>query len=137
MEAVSLNGSMADVVSETGVLVVGGGFLGSHIAAGFAAAGVTTSVLTRSPSVELAERLDGVELHAGDASDAGTFRYALGDLKNVIWCAGGLLPAEANADPVAHVAMVHPPFPRALEVLRFVTGASVTYLSSGGSVYGG
>ncbi len=119
------------------VLVVGAGFLGSHITHGFVARGVATRVLTRQPVDPLtAERLAGSELVFGDAGDVETLRVALGGVEHVVWCVGGLLPADSNADAVRDAATALPPLLHALELLSDEGGRSFTLISSGGTVYG-
>ena len=118
--------------------MVGGGFLGSHIAGALCAAGVRTTVLTRStPSAGSAgARVLGARVVEGDAADAAVFDDALTGCTQVVWCAGGLLPGESNADPIGDVLLSLPAFLTGLEALRRRPGVHMTFFSSGGAVYG-
>jgi UDP-glucose 4-epimerase len=53
-----------------------------------------------------------------------------------VWCAGGLLPAESNDDPIGDVLWSLPALLTALEALRRRPGVGLTFFSSGGAVYG-
>jgi UDP-glucose 4-epimerase len=120
-----------------GVLVVGGGFLGSHLAAGLAADGVRVTVLTRTrPTGSAAARIAGARTVVADANDRAAMERVLENVDHVVWAAGGLLPAESSQDPVADINAALPPLLTMLEVLRARPGTGITFLSSGGTVYG-
>jgi UDP-glucose 4-epimerase len=121
----------------TGVLVVGGGFLGSHIVAGLAAAGARVTVLTRTrPEGAAASRIAGARTVVADAADPAAVERALENVDHVVWCAGGLLPADSNLDPIADVREALPPLLTTLEALRRRPGVGLMFMSSGGTVYG-
>lgn len=118
-------------------LVVGGGFIGTHVARALAERGVPVRVLNRSPlQGDRLERLGQPELLVGDASVRPTLRRALDGIDHVFFCAGGLMPAESNLDPATDAALALPPLLNALEELRDRLDVGFTYLSSGGTVYG-
>ena len=118
------------------VAVIGAGFIGTHVAAALLEAGIDTVVITRSP-LEQRKRilLDGARLAIIDANARELLRPHLDGVDHVIYCASGLMPAEANLDPTADIHLSLPPFLHTLEALRD-TGAGLTFLSSGGTVYG-
>ena len=119
------------------VLVVGGGFIGSHIAAGLHRAGRDVTVLTRTaPQGGTARRLDQIATVVGDAADDGLVAAVVDRVRNVVWCAGGLLPADSNLDPLGDVQASLPPLLTVLQALRAKGRGSMTFLSSGGTVYG-
>ena len=121
----------------TGILVVGGGFLGSHIVAGLAAEGTRVTVLTRTrPQGAAAYRIAGARTLVADAADPAAVERALENVDHVVWCAGGLLPADSNLDPIADVREALPPLLAMLEALRQRPGIGLTFMSSGGTVYG-
>ncbi len=128
----------AKLAPDRGVLVVGGGFLGTHVVSGFVAAGVRTTLLTRTvpTSPAAARRVAGARLVLGDAAGPQAMEEALNGAGDVIWCAGGLLPDDSNADPVGDVLATLPAFLTCLEAVRGRVGIGVTLLSSGGAVYG-
>jgi UDP-glucose 4-epimerase len=120
-----------------GVLIVGGGFIGSHVARGFVGRGVPTTVVTRrQPDRSARERLSGARLVVADAGDTGAMRALLDPAEHVVWCTGGLLPAESNDNAVEDVSITLPPLLATLDVMVASGGRSLTFLSSGGTVYG-
>jgi UDP-glucose 4-epimerase len=122
-------------MSET--LVVGCGFLGSHVVQELIAEGRPPVVLTRSrPADEIVEAIGESRLHLGDAADVGTVELALDGVTQVAFCAGGLLPAAAERDPELARQLSFGPVRTMLEILRGHPEVSFGYLSSGGTVYG-
>ncbi len=119
------------------VAVIGAGFIGTHTAAALLDAGVQTSVITRSPPDARKQRLlAGARLAVADANSAELIRPHLADVDHVVFCASGLMPAESNRDPVADAHLSLPPLINVLEILRRTGGPGLTFLSSGGTVYG-
>ena len=120
------------------VAVIGAGFIGTHVAAALLGAGVQTSVITRSPPDTRKQRLlAGARLAVADANSAELIRPHLDDVDHVVFCASGLMPAESNRDPVADAHLSLPPLINVLELLRHApSGPGITFLSSGGTVYG-
>lgn len=120
------------------VLVIGGGFLGTHLTRGFVCRGATTTLLTRRPlRGSAATRVTGASLVIGDAAHEDALQEALADAEHVVWAAGGLMPAESNERPVDDVVATLSPLLRLLDALVARGGtASVSFLSSGGTVYG-
>jgi UDP-glucose 4-epimerase len=122
---------------DPGVLVVGGGFIGSHIAGVLAAQGRPTTVLTRTPPSPATEaRLGGADVRVADAADVDALSASLADAGHVVWCAGGLLPADSNQRPTLDLTSALLPLLTTLEALRGRPSVGVTYFSSGGTVYG-
>jgi UDP-glucose 4-epimerase len=118
-------------------LVVGGGFLGSHVARGLARHGVQTTVLTRTtPDPRVRARLGANRLIVGDASDPHWVREATTAVECVVWCAGGLLPAESNQRPIDDVLAQLKPLLVMLDRLANLEGIRIMLISSGGTVYG-
>ena len=118
-------------------LVVGCGFIGSHVVAQLASAGRPPSVLTRSrpPDPEIAAIAEP-RLQLGDASDPETLERALEGADHVAYCAGGLLPVASERDPELDRKLTLNPVHTVLAALRERPGVTLTYLSSGGTVYG-
>ena len=116
------------------VLVVGYGFIGRHMAGKLAGEGLSVTVLNRSEP----ERRDpdsGVDVLVGDAADPEVLGAAITGVSHVIWCAGGLMPSEAETNPEADRDLTLRPL-RTLLSLDALTGKSLTYISSGGTIYG-
>jgi UDP-glucose 4-epimerase len=121
----------------TAALVVGGGFLGSHIARGLARDGVQTTVLTRTtPDARARGRLGASRLLVGDASHLHWVQEATAGVDCVVWCAGGLLPAESNQRPIDDVLAQLKPLLVMLDHLAHRKGTRIVLISSGGTVYG-
>lgn len=119
------------------VLVIGCGFIGSNIVEQMAAAGRPPAVLTRSaPAPEVAPKIAAEDLIVGDATDSETVERALEGAEHVIFSAGGLLPAASEENPEEDARLTLGPVRTVLERLRERPGVGLTYLSSGGTVYG-
>jgi len=118
-------------------LVIGAGFIGTHVCAALAERGIACRVMTRSPpDDERLARLEGAELVVADAVVRPALAAAVEGVDHVFYCAGGLMPAESNLDPAADVALALPPVLNLLETLRSRPGTALTFISSGGTVYG-
>ncbi|MFL5873311.1 MAG: NAD-dependent epimerase/dehydratase family protein [Solirubrobacterales bacterium] len=120
------------------ILVIGCGFIGSNIVEQLAADGRPPAVLTRSEPRpgEVAARIPTGDLIVGDATDPETVDRALEGVEHVIFSAGGLLPAASEEDPEEDERLTLGPVRMVLERLRERPGVGLTYLSSGGTVYG-
>lgn len=119
------------------ILVIGCGFIGSNIVEELVAAQLTPAVLTRSrPSAAIAARVSEADLHLGDATDPGLLAAALKGVDHVVFSAGGLLPAASEKNPELDARLTLEPVEAVLTVLAERPGVALTYLSSGGTVYG-
>jgi UDP-glucose 4-epimerase len=118
-------------------LVIGCGFIGSHVVAELAGQGRPPVVLTRSlPGKAVAGLVADDDLHLGDAQTPQVLEPALAGVDQVIFSAGGLLPAASEQDPELDERLTLGPVRAVLEALRSRPGVCFTYLSSGGTVYG-
>ena len=121
----------------TRALVIGSGFIGSHVVAELAARDRPPVVLTRSrPAEAVVAAVAADDLHLGDAADPAALERALEGVEHVLYCAGGLLPAESEQDPERDAELTLHPLRTVLEALRSRPGTALTYISSGGTVYG-
>lgn len=119
------------------VLVLGAGFIGSAVAGALFERGCAVSVITRSELLaERLERLGGASVFVGDALETGTLASALGGIDHVVYAVGTSSPVESDLDPANDVALIAPPLIRLLELLRLRPRVGLTFLSSGGTVYG-
>lgn len=119
------------------VLVLGGGFIGAAVSRSLAEVGCPVTVLTRSePSPATREVLAGSTVVVGDASDPRSVAALLADAQHVFYALGSSSPAQSALDPASDSAEVVPRLVRLLELLRLHPHVSLTFLSSGGAVYG-
>ena len=99
--------------------------------------GVAVVTLTRSESTRThAARRLGVQVTIGDAGDAALLARLIPSIDHVLIATGGLLPPEAAELPLNDVKGTLSPLLTILEQLRCRPATGVTYLSSGGAVYG-
>ena len=133
-----MRASVSGQVPPERVLVLGGtGFVGSEIARAFVAGGSSVTVVGRREPGELwRARLAGVELVLGDVGDRLVVSPLVDRVDHVVHAVGSMLPKESNASPAEDVATTLPAILSLLELLRFRPGVGLTYLSSGGTVYG-
>lgn len=122
--------------SERRALVIGCGFLGGNVACGLARRGVEVRVLSRSFAPPAAAMLPARALVEGDVSSHLILERALAGVDEVIYCVGGLQPAGAELDPRRDASLMLGPLRELVAALRGRHGVALTYLSSGGAVYG-
>jgi UDP-glucose 4-epimerase len=120
------------------VLVLGGtGFMGSEIARAFLAAGSSvTAVARHQPTGRSLASIEGAELVLSDAGDPAALASLVSRVDHVVHAVGAMLPKESNADPVLDATSTLPGILSLLEILRHRPQVGLTYLSSGGTVYG-
>lgn len=76
------------------------------------------------------------DLHVGDAADPEALEAALEGIGHVFYCAGGLLPAASEENPERDAELTLRPLRTVLATLRSQPGVRLSYISSGGTVYG-
>lgn len=138
-DAPSSKGRVAGDGQGARVLVIGCGFIGSHVVAQLAQHDRPPIVLTRSrPAAEVASAIAAEDLHLGDAADPADLERVLanGRVGHVVHTAGGLLPAQSERDPELDAKLTLAPLRNVLAALRERPGVKLTYISSGGTVYG-
>jgi UDP-glucose 4-epimerase len=121
-------------------LVVGGGFLGSHVAHRLAEDGHSVVVFSRSFNDWLVRherpRRGNIELAEGDLPDG----HGLGDLIEqadvVFYLAGSSTPATAQTDPGGSITSSVVPAAAVLDLMRETSTRRIVIASSGGTVYG-
>jgi UDP-glucose 4-epimerase len=114
------------------VLVVGAGYIGRNMVRGLARDRAVSLLARRVPPASVR---DVARVHIGDARDPAPVRAALEGVEHVVWCAGGLLPSEAEERPAYDAAATLEPLRTMLDLVAG-RAISVTYMSSGGTVYG-
>jgi UDP-glucose 4-epimerase len=132
-----LKGFTPDNAPPSIVLVVGCGFIGARFARESLARGFETVVLTRTePESSTAAAIAKAELVVGNARDPELVRKLLRPRMHVVYAAGGLMPAQSEQNPSLDAALTFPPLLSVLDACRWVEGVGLTYISSGGTVYG-
>ena len=122
---------------ERRTLVIGCGFIGSNVATQLASGDKPPVVLTRSrPSDQVVAAVGEAHVHLGDAADMETVESLLDGIEHVAFCAGGLLPSASEEDPERDRELTLKPVRAVIEALRRHPEVTLTYLSSGGTVYG-
>jgi UDP-glucose 4-epimerase len=118
-------------------LVIGCGFIGSNLVTGLAERDEPLTVLTRSrPAKEIVGMLGESNLILGDASDPEVVAAAVAGAARVVFCAGGLLPVASEREPERDRRLTLGPVEATLAALKGRPEVALTYLSSGGTVYG-
>src|ERR1700692_4175506 len=118
------------------VLVIGAGFIGSRVAAAALDRRLPLLVLSRGVPLQPGLAAAGVRVVTGDAADRALVTGILATRSHVVYCAGGRLPAGSVDDPVDDAVETLRPLVNGLPGMRTVPGGGLTYLSSGGTVYG-
>jgi UDP-glucose 4-epimerase len=121
-------------------LVIGGGFLGSHVAHGLAVQGHTVIVYSRSFNEWLVREdrssKGHIELAEGELP-AGHGLPELIDVADVVfYMAGSSTPAMAQTDPGGSITTSVVPAAAVLDMMRETSTRRIVLASSGGTVYG-
>ncbi|MGA7988074.1 MAG: NAD-dependent epimerase/dehydratase family protein [Candidatus Dormiibacterota bacterium] len=119
------------------VLIIGWGFIGSAIGRHLLARGATVGALTRSRTAHSdAALVAGANIVVGDPSQVELLDRALQDVTDVVFSVGGMSPPATAAHPGTAVVKALVPLVSVLEAVRQRPHVTLTYLSSGGTVYG-
>lgn len=120
------------------VAVLGGtGLIGSAVAHAFLDDGRAVTVLARrAPDQRHAPLLEGASVVLGDASDPASLRKALDGVDHVVAALGTPHPADSARAPLAQFEAEIPVLLGVLDEVRARSGVGLTYLSSGGAIYG-
>lgn len=118
-------------------LVIGAGFLGSQIVRSLLDEGNPVRVLTRRAATGLAEDLTrGADFVIGDAGVTATIDDGLEDIGHVVFAMSSLMPGEAEQEPQLDLSLILQPLLELLDQLGRGPRRGLTFLSSGGTVYG-
>ncbi|HEX4220716.1 MAG TPA: NAD-dependent epimerase/dehydratase family protein [Acidimicrobiales bacterium] len=119
------------------VLVIGGtGFIGSEIVLELLGDGAAVGVMARNPPSDWRRPwLSQADLFIGSAGDPIVLSRALMDVDWVVYAAT-CPPPSADLDPDGSIAQTVPSLISVLDALCERPGVGLTYLSSGGTVYG-
>jgi UDP-glucose 4-epimerase len=119
------------------VLVLGAGFVGSHIVRALLDRGHRVTVVSRSRPRDVAQELTrGADLVVGDAGVTTTLSEAIAGAEHVVCALGSLMPGEAEQEPQLDLSLTLQPLLELLQQLGDGPRLPLTFLSSGGTVYG-
>jgi UDP-glucose 4-epimerase len=94
-------------------------------------------VVARHPvSGDLGRILTGAEVLLGSAGEESVLAAALDGVDHVVHALGCPFPAESAMDPAGDLAHTIPGLVKLLDILRWRPGVRLTFVSSGGTVYG-
>ena len=118
-------------------LVIGSGLLGSQIIRSLLDQGNPVRALTRKMPAGPSEILTtGAEFVIGDAGVTATIAKALADVDHVVFALSSLMPGEAEQEPQLDLSLILQPLLELLDQLSGSPNRRLTFLSSGGTVYG-
>jgi UDP-glucose 4-epimerase len=123
----------------TECLVVGAGFLGSHVAAALAGAGHTVTLYSRSFNDWLDDPLaggSGVRRIYGTLPPGAGLTDLIDAAEIVFYLGGSSTPAMAGTDPGGSISNSVVPATALLDLMRPTATRRVVVASSGGAVYG-
>jgi UDP-glucose 4-epimerase len=123
----------------TECLVVGGGFLGSHVAAALVASGHPVTLYSRSFSAWLDDPLAGgagIRRVEGTLPPGGGLTELIDAAEIVFYLGGSSTPAMAGTDPGWSISSSVVPATALLDLMRPTATRRVVVASSGGAVYG-
>lgn len=120
------------------VVVLGGtGLLGCEVARRFLAAGSDVVVVARTSASGLAaDWLATADVVLGSVMDRTMLQRVLRGADHVVHAVGCPFPAESNSDPLGDIMQTLPGLLSLLDVLREMADVSLTFFSSGGTIYG-
>jgi UDP-glucose 4-epimerase len=119
------------------IVVIGCGFIGTKVVLELVARGLPPIVLTRSkPHGDVVDAIAPEDLVLGDITESGELATALRRARDVIYTAGGLLPAASEEQPGRDAELTLAPLRAVLGAMREQPGVRLSYVSSGGTVYG-
>lgn len=122
---------MNTVLPRGSLAVIGLGFIGTRIAEVARDAGWEVAGLSRSPV-----DLPGIRVVLGDATDPAAMAAVTEGAAWVVYSAGTTKPAESDEDPLANAINNLAPVIATLEATAASGAVGLTFLSSGGTVYG-
>ncbi len=120
----------------TDCLVVGGGFLGSHVAVALAAAGHRVTVYSRSFNAWLGGDRAGIRRVTGTLPAGHGLLEEIAAAEVVFYLGGASTPTMAHTDPGGSITSFVVPAAAVFDLMRPTRTRRIVLASSGGTVYG-
>jgi UDP-glucose 4-epimerase len=118
-------------------LVIGSGFIGSYVIRSLLDQGNLVRALTRrAPAGPIEQLTKDAEFVIGDAGVTTTLAEALQDVGHVVFALSSLMPGEAEQEPQLDLSLILQPLLELIDQLGSGPSVPLTFLSSGGTVYG-
>lgn len=119
------------------IVVIGGnGFIGSHLVDRLVAHGHQVRVFDRHPAISARQPAEAVDTVYGDFLERDTMARAVEGQEHVVHALSTTTPASAASDPQRDVTTNVAGTVQLLELCVAAGVSRVTFLSSGGAVYG-
>lgn len=122
------------MVGGTECLVLGGGFIGTHLCRKLIRLGAQVRGFGRQPSYPKALR--GIHWTTAEFSDRAALARAIKGSEIVFHVLGSATPSASNSDPVSDLENCTMASLHMLELCRLSAVRKVVFVSSGGTVYG-
>jgi UDP-glucose 4-epimerase len=133
----ALMGQLGSAVDETRVLILGSGFIGAGVSRFLRSQRVDVCVMSRSAATAAHGAYMGdPTVIAGDAGHLDTLVSAFAGRTHVVFAVGSLMPGESEVDPTRDMALLLETVTTTLRALIEHPNISLTFVSSGGTVYG-
>lgn len=119
-------------MNRTGILLVGGGFIGTALAKRLSADGKHVHLVTRT---EPGLNDHNISVHISDLSSPGILKDLLPECGTVVHLASSTLPGSSARNPSMELKNLAPGL-KLIDTLQEQKSTHVIFLSSGGTVYG-
>lgn len=119
-------------MSQDGVLILGGGFIGIALAKRLAADGRQVHVISRHAQPG---NTGSFEIHVGDLGDPTLLEKLSQQCSTVVHLASATIPGSSARNPTRELDNLTPTL-RLLEAMQYWDNAHLIFMSSGGTVYG-
>lgn len=128
---------VGSAVGEPRVLILGSGFIGTGVSRFLRAQHVDVCVMSRNAATDSHRNYMGdPAVIVGDAGNIDALHSALEDRTHVVFAVGSLMPGESEIDPSRDMSVLLTTVTTTLRALAEHPSTSLTFVSSGGTVYG-
>jgi UDP-glucose 4-epimerase len=128
---------LGSAVDAPRILVLGSGFIGAGVSRFLRAQHVDVCVMSRNVATDSHRNYMGdPAVIMGDAGNLDALHAALEYRTHVVFAVGSLMPGESESDPTRDMAVLLKTLTTTLQALAEHPNTSLTFVSSGGTVYG-